>query len=92
MDFEALAEMMEGLGEAIGNLAPDAAEVEGEAPQMDFEATMQEFAAGMQQAAEDAKNHTVKLVVHLPGEVIESNATSYGGRTATWEYTLDQVP
>lgn len=57
----------------------------------EFEETMQKLASGMQRMEEDAKNHKVKLVVNLPGEVVQSNATKVEGRTATWEYTLDKM-
>lgn len=57
----------------------------------EFEETMQKLAAGMQRMEEDAKSHKIKLVVKLPGEVVQSNATKVEGRTVTWEYTLDKM-
>jgi hypothetical protein len=41
--------------------------------------------------AEGMKRHKMVFVVTFPGEIVESNATSVDGRTATWEYTLDQL-
>ncbi len=47
-----------------------------------------EFAEGMQAMFGNIGNHTIKMTVTFPGEVIESNATSVDGSTATWEYKL----
>jgi hypothetical protein len=33
----------------------------------------------------------IKMVVTFPGEIIESNATSVDGNTATWEYSIEDM-
>ena len=89
VDMAKLAEALKGLGQALEGLDTEAlAGGDSAAPRTDVLAG---FTAGMQEMAEDAKDHTVRLVVNLPGTVIESNGTAAEGGTVTWEYTLDAM-
>ncbi len=50
---------------------------------------MQDMGDAMMQMLEGAfAGRKVKLAVKFPGDIIESNATSTEGRTATWEYAF----
>lgn len=46
---------------------------------------------GLGSMAESVGKHKMLFVVTFPGDIVESNATSVDGRTATWEYTLEQL-
>ncbi len=45
---------------------------------------------GLDQMAEEMGKHKLRFTITFPGKVIESNASSVDGNTATWEYTLEQ--
>ncbi len=73
-------------------------ESEGGQESNEFEDGMQEFADAMQGLgdemqwmAEAMKNHKIRFTVVFPRKVIESNATTIDGDTATWEYTLEKM-
>ncbi|MFQ5499628.1 MAG: hypothetical protein ACE5FH_08140 [Candidatus Zixiibacteriota bacterium] len=48
-------------------------------------------AEGMQSMAEEMSKKTIRFTVTFPGEIVESNATSVDGNTATWEYKLTEM-
>lgn len=52
---------------------------------------MGEFGSSLEQMAKEFGQHKMRFVVTFPGDIIESNATVVDGRTATWEYTMEQL-
>ena len=46
---------------------------------------------GMDKLAQTMSKYGIKLTVKFPGKVIESNATTIDGNTATWEYKLSDM-
>lgn len=58
----------------------------------DFAGTdMEALAKDMEKAATDTEHPAITLSVTFPGKVLESNATSIDGATATWSFTLQQI-
>lgn len=54
----------------------------------EFEA---DFGADMGDLVFSMGEHTIKINVTFPGRIVETNATSTEGSTATWEYGLDRI-
>jgi len=52
---------------------------------------MAEYAQGMSDMTEGINRAMIRLEVHFPGEVVESNATSTEGNTAIWEYSGEKM-
>jgi len=51
----------------------------------------QELPEDVQRMVDSMKNDKIRITVKFPGRIIESNATSTDGSSATWEYTLEQM-
>ena len=53
---------------------------------------MENWAEEMKDLAASMASHKIRIAIDFPGEIIESNATSTEGKTAVWEFTLEQMP
>lgn len=51
-----------------------------------------ELPENFQKMVEGMGDDKIRITVKFPGRIIESNATSVESNSATWEYTLDQMP
>lgn len=90
LDLAGLAEKLKGLGDALkGANAAGSGESDSLAGRLSEALTG--ITAGVQMMAQDAKDDVVRLVVHFPGDVIESNGTAEDAGTVIWEYTLDAM-
>lgn len=89
VDMAKLAEALKELGQALEGVDTEA--LAGSDSAGTLSDALMGITAGMQEMVEDAKNHKVRLVVNLPGTVIESNGTAVDGGQVTWEYTLDAM-
>ncbi len=52
---------------------------------------LEAMAREMERAATDTENPAIVFAITFPGKVLESNATSIDGSTATWSFTLQQI-
>ena len=53
---------------------------------------MEKWSEDMKDLVESMASHKIRVAIEFPGDVVESNATSVEGKTAVWEYTLEQMP
>lgn len=57
----------------------------------EIEEGVSEMEKGFNEYAEDMLNHKIIFHVKFPGKIIESNAHSVDGNTATWEYKFEEL-
>jgi hypothetical protein len=57
----------------------------------EIEEGVNEMEKGLNEFAEGMLNHKIIFHVKFPGKIIESNAHSVDGNTATWEYGLEEL-
>lgn len=57
----------------------------------DMRADLAEVGIDLSEMEQQMKEHVVQFSVTFPGNVVSSNATSFDGRTAVWEYKLTDL-
>ncbi|MEE9554356.1 MAG: hypothetical protein V3W18_08680 [candidate division Zixibacteria bacterium] len=67
-------------GDDIGNL-----DIEGAAE------AMENWSEEMKDLMQSMANKKIRVTIDFPGNIVESNATSTEGNSATWEYSLEQM-
>jgi len=88
---EELAEAMKQMQEAMQEYSDEDAEggdanPEAGAQKEQMEEATQNMFSGLESMFAGMENARVKVTAEFPGKIIESNATSVDGNTATWEY------
>ena len=88
---EMTSQMPPGMQESIENLDPEALA----AQMQELAKSMEKMAADMekQQARmeEEGSQRKIRFRATLPGDIVESNATRVEGKTAVWEYSLEEL-
>ncbi|MFH1893888.1 MAG: hypothetical protein ABIK83_14545 [Candidatus Zixiibacteriota bacterium] len=88
---EELAEAMKQMQEAMQEYSDEDEEGEDANPEAgeqeeQMEEAMQNLSSGLESMFAGMENARVKVTAEFPGKIIESNATSVDGNTATWEF------
>ncbi len=82
-------EAMDAIKEAMAQMSEEQSDMEMDEAALD--SLMAGFAQTMAEAQKGVEKARISLVVNFTGEVIESNATSAEGNTATWEYKGESI-
>jgi len=70
----------------------EADESESDEPEIDDTGTTAErWSLEMKTMMAGTSNHTIRIAIEFPGKIIETNATSFKGSSATWEYNMGKL-
>jgi hypothetical protein len=78
--------------EATGEASDESEDKVDDDEMPEADSLMAAFAESMKMMFSGAAEAKLKLTVHFPGKILESNATSVEGNTAVWEASLMSMP